>query len=174
MELEARIGWHSRNNLAGVDVINFLDSDTSLAFVHPLYDEHTFAYGFMLVKLSSSSTQSVVKLNNDPAVPAAGTPMTVMGRGNRKDINEDPNAGPIHLGRPENQLDEAPLPYITKQECDKVRTEDGWTYDDTVDESGMLCAGSDDYGACEDDWGAPLVVPNADTSEHLLVGIFGW
>jgi secreted trypsin-like serine protease len=170
LDLEAHIGWYSTSNQG--EVLNFFSKDTLPAFVHPLYDKHSFKYGFMLVKLQSPSSQSFLKLNSDPSVPDSNTKLDVMGRGNRQDVGQT-NTGQINLGKPQNRLDGATLPYIPTEECENARSLGDFTYSDTIADS-LFCAGSDDYGACEDDWGSPIVIKNADPSEHLLVGIFAW
>ena len=142
-----RVGWYQRNNddsekfgTVGRDV-----GDAGI-FIHPSYDDATFEYGFLLIKLDGSSTKAFPKLNNDASKPVSETTMSVIGRGNQKasGFNEM------------NILFEAEIPFIETSECEKGKSHGGWTYTDTIGDS-QFCAGSDEVGACESDWGGPVV-----------------
>ena len=156
------MGWFNRNDISSVDILDIVEGQEP--FVHPLYDPLTFEYGFVLLQLDGSSNKAYPKLNSDPTVPDASTPLNVIGRGNTK------SGG---LGNLQNTLSEASLPFIPKETCELARSDGGWTYEDLIGDS-LFCAGSDDFGACEDDWGAPLVVKSSSPFNDVVVGVTSW
>mmetsp|Transcript_4000 Transcript_4000/g.7995 ORF Transcript_4000/g.7995 Transcript_4000/m.7995 type:complete len:550 (-) Transcript_4000:84-1733(-) len=159
--VEATVGWYNRNN-PNVDVLNIIEGQEP--FVHPNYDPFTFEYGLMLLQLDGTSGNAIPRLNSDPNVPAADTPLTVIGRGNTE------SGG---LGNLQNTLHEAFVPFITTETCEMARSDGGWTYEDLIGDS-LFCAGSDDFGSCEDDWGSPMVVKDASPFNDVVVGVTSW
>ena len=144
-----------------MDVLGIASDDS--VFVHPLYNKFTFEYGFLLIKLDGMSSKEIARLNDDPAIPAKDTPLFVAGRGNQKANG---------IGNLKNILTDASLPFIATDECELARSHGGWSYLDVIGDS-LFCAGSEDYGACEDDWGGPLV-DTSSASYDVLVGVFSW
>ena len=159
--MKATVGWYNRNN-PNVDVLNIVEGQE--AFVHPLYDPFTFEYGFMLLKLDGSSSNAYPVLNSDPSIPAADTPLTVIGRGNTM------SGG---LGNLQNTLHEASVPFISTETCEMARSDGGWTYKDLIGDS-LFCAGSDEFGACENDWGSPLLIKDPPPFNDVVVGVTSW
>ena len=158
---EVKVGWYNQNQEENMDILSIPD-DNSL-FRHPLYNEATFEYGFLLIKLSGTSSKEIARLNDDPAVPTTSTPLNVVGRGSQKASS---------IGRPQNTLTEASLPLIENDTCELFRAHGGWNYKDAIGDS-LLCAGSADYSACGNDWGGPLV-ETSSSSADVLVGVFSW
>ena len=132
-------------------------------FLHPLHDDSTFEYGFLLIKLDGSSGREIARLNDDDSIPTNDTPLNVVGRGNQRSSG---------VGNLQNRLNEASLPFIDKETCELARSSGGWTYKDLIGDS-LFCAGSEDFSACEDDWGGPLVV-TSNNSPDVLVGVTSW
>lgn len=160
--LDTRVGWYDRNDEPGVD-INLVDGQEPL--VHPLYNPRTFEYGFALLRLDGTSDKAVPMLNSDSAVPDTDTPLDAIGRGTKERDT---------IGNLQNTLQDASLPYIPADTCEMARSHGGWTYEDLIEDS-LLCAGSDDFGACENDWGAPLVVKSDGSPfNDVVVGVFAW
>ena len=172
MVAEARVGFYSEiGDSLDDEVFNFQEQNL---FQHPAYNPENFDNAFLLVKLDGASTKAFARLNADPAVPAADTPMMTVGTGNKE---------PAGLGTRETRLSEASLPFIDKETCELERADrrresgskiqTGFTYKDLITDS-VFCAGSAEYGACEDDWGGPLVVKASNPSDDLLVRVFSW
>lgn len=107
-----------------------------------------------------------VAINEDESVPELGDNLLVMGFGDTK-------AGFFAFNVPEI-IQEAEVPYVTNQECNKKNRYDGEITDQ------MLCAGIIDQGgkdACQGDSGGPLVLRTTTPDNNVvdeIVGIVSW
>lgn len=156
-----KVGWYNRNDEESMDILSIPENDA--LFVHPLYDDSTFAYGFLLIKLDGNSGREIAHLNGNENIPTNDTPLSVVGRGSAR------SGG---VGNLQNRLHEASLPFMDKETCELTRSTGGWTYKDLIGDS-LFCAGSDDFSACEDDWGGPLVFASTG-SPDVVVGVTSW
>ena len=161
MIAEVKVGWYNKNDESTMDILGIPENDG--LFQHPLYDESTFEYGFLLVKLDGTSSKEIAHINDNPSVPASNTPLYVLGRGPTE-------AGGV--GNFETRLHDASVPFMENDTCELVRSHGGWTYQDLIKDS-LLCAGAEDFSACEGDWGGPLVA-TSNSSPDVIVGVTSW
>ena len=134
--------------LDGTDAVETLNVESE--FPHPDYDEASRTNDIMLVKLTDPSTLSpLVELNFDPAIPAVGDVVTVIGFGDTADG-----------GDPSNDLLSVTVDTFDDDFCFDL-------YNSFVPET-MICAGTVAGGrdSCQGDSGGPLL-----TAGNVQVGI---
>jgi secreted trypsin-like serine protease len=129
--------------------------------VHPAYNDKTLANGFALILLGGTSDLATVELNANPAVPAAGVDLTVMGQG---------NILPGNLRTPSFLTSTV----VQTSECTAFHSTAGFPAISAT--NSQFCAGSITAGFCDEDWGGPLVIPasNSTAAADRQVGVISW
>jgi len=129
---------------------------------HEDYDDSTTDHDFMLIFLATPATLEenevgLVRLNNDPSLPAAGDIVTVMGWG----VTE--------TGELSDVLMEVDVDVITNEDCE-ISSDGTDNYNGQITEN-MLCAKDKGEDSCQGDSGGPLVALG-DTPTQ--VGVVSW
>ncbi|KAL7517397.1 hypothetical protein ACHAWX_002323, partial [Stephanocyclus meneghinianus] len=126
----------------------------------------------MLVRLEKPTTMDLpfVKLNTDIHRPKVGEDVTVMGWGDRA-INE------FDFIR-SNVLMSADILVISNEDCESTSGIVIWQEEDFngIITDNMLCGANMAKGACQNDYGSPLVIQgsNGYGTDDVLVGIFSY
>jgi trypsin len=134
--------------LDGTNAVETIAVDSE--FPHPDYDAATRTNDIMLVKLTDPSTLSpVVQLNFDPAIPAVGDVVTVIGFGDT-----------VSGGDASNDLLTVTVDTYADDFCFNL-------YNSFVPET-MICAGTVAGGrdSCQGDSGGPLL-----TADNVQIGV---
>jgi len=129
---------------------------------HEDYDASTTDHDFMLVFLATpaelvENEVGLVRLNDDPSVPAAGDIVTVMGWG----VTETGDLSDV--------LMEVDVDVITNEDCE-ISSDGTDNYNGQITEN-MLCAMDTGEDSCQGDSGGPLVILG-DTPTQ--VGVVSW
>jgi secreted trypsin-like serine protease len=140
----------------------FQEFDVLEEVAHPFWDGNIPLYDVMLIKLSGQSTQPLLTVNNDPNLPATeGDFLTLMGFD--FDILGEIASNTI--------LQEVDVGYIPNDVCSELEDPSiGISLDGLVTEQ-WLCADEDDRGICFGDAGNPLILPGADNTQDVQVGL---
>lgn len=117
----------------------------------------------MLLILNETSSNAVVKLNRDSAVPSEGQSMVTIGLGATNSTLD----GPF----PE-VLQELELNAIPNNQCERA-TDGNFTYQGLLT-GNMLCGLYPDAGPCYMDSGGPLILEGGEASQDVLVGTVSW
>lgn len=126
--------------------------------LHPSYvDGLSLRFDQLLLKLSSSSLVTPVKVNLNSNLPGSNQDVTVMGWGLTESGNDN-SLSPILL--------EARLQTLSNSECEQVVDYRGFIFDD------MLCAYETGKDSCQGDSGGPLIMETSNGD--LQVGIVSW
>ena len=128
---------------------------------HEDYDASTTDHDFMLVFLATPAelveNVGLVRLNDDPSIPAVGDIVTVMGWG----VTE--------TGELSDVLMEVDVDVITNEDCE-ISSDGTDNYNGQITEN-MLCAMDTGEDSCQGDSGGPLVILG-DTPTQ--VGVVSW
>ena len=126
---------------------------------HPNYDRNTGDSDLALIKLTTPSTQPIVKMANNSMenVDESAALGTIIGWG-RTETN-------IRV----NQLHRVNVPLVTNNTCASSYIPQGYSISEN-----MLCAGYAEGGkdACSGDSGGPLVIQ--ENEEWVQVGVVSW
>eukprot|EP00521_Asterionellopsis_glacialis_P011232 CAMPEP_0195294664 /NCGR_PEP_ID=MMETSP0707-20130614/15666_1 /TAXON_ID=33640 /ORGANISM="Asterionellopsis glacialis, Strain CCMP134" /LENGTH=617 /DNA_ID=CAMNT_0040355701 /DNA_START=142 /DNA_END=1995 /DNA_ORIENTATION=+ len=140
------------------------DFDISKHFQHELYDPTTYAYDYLLVKLSGKSTHEPVRLNVNRNVPEDNQELTVMGWG--VDNVNSKTSVPV--------LSTATVNYERNEECKQSQSsQSSFSYEPYLRDH-MMCAWDHGEDSCQGDSGGPLISEGSSASEDELVGIVSW
>lgn len=149
---KAEIGRHNLSN-NGEDY----ESISVIAeFIHPNYNDNTSENDFMVLKLASDSSYSLVTLDEGSAEVADGTDVTVMGWG-----------ATCEGGPSSDVLLEVEVDIVGHPRCNSAYGGNSITND-------MLCAARDGKDACQGDSGGPLVIKGSSDEGDVQVGIVSW
>jgi len=136
-----------------VDGVGALDTqEVAYSYAHPDFLGASAGNDIRLLKLRNPSTVTPKAFNTDPAVPADGDPVTVIGFG-------DTVAG----GYGSDTLRQVQVNVVNSDEC--VADFDGGVIPEQ-----MICAASPGKDACQDDSGGPLFAGE----DGEIVGIVSW
>lgn len=127
---------------------------------HPAYDLGTsLSNDFMLLKLSSSSSNPLVRLNSNSNDPQTSDPeLTVVGWGTTVE----------GVNRPPDVLQQVKVEYITNDACKN-------SYGSRAVSSDMMCCREAGQGSCQGDSGGPLVIKGNDgEGTDVQVGVVSW
>ena len=122
---------------------------------HPDYWEYNLQNDLMIIKLSTASSYSPVKLDEKSQTLSSGTDVVVMGWGTT-------TSG----GFQSNVLREVEVDIVSNQECN-VQYGGGITND-------MLCAARAGKDSCQGDSGGPLIIKGSNEANDVLVGVVSW
>ena len=123
---------------------------------HPNYDDSSFSYDFVVLKLDAPVANKPVMLNRDAANPTTGEDLIVVGLGT---LAEDGNA-PIFL-------QDVTVQAVAHATCNSQ-------YAGGIDKVSMFCAGVVGGGkdSCQGDSGGPIV--EIVNGEHTQLGVVSW
>ncbi|KAL7542097.1 hypothetical protein ACHAWF_010727, partial [Thalassiosira exigua] len=158
----ALVGRHDMTDKDGQEI------PMKLEYPHPNYNDESDKNDIMIVFLNGPVTIDVdlIKPNSNPAVPAVGEEVTVVGWG-------DMDARESHETVPDS-LHEVEVKVISNEECrSSSGTFEGGeeVYGDDITASN-LCARADDKDSCQGDSGGPLF--HTQGSEYVQVGVVSW
>jgi trypsin len=111
----------------------------------------------MLLKLSTESKNTPVKINSNPSSPLNGDELTVIGWGTTKQ----------GVNRPPSALQEVAVEAITNTAC-------RGSYSQSAVSSDMLCCDETGRGACQGDSGGPLIYKGSGASDDVMFGSVSW
>jgi trypsin len=118
----------------------------------------------LLLKLSSSTTATPIKINLDPDLPGLNVDVTVVGWG----LTDGGNEGSLS-----SVLQETQLQTISNSECSMSSNPSfPWTNYAGLIFDDMLCAYSFGTDSCQGDSGGPLIMTTSDGD--LQIGIVSW
>jgi secreted trypsin-like serine protease len=146
------IGSSRRNGFSGRGVSRtVLDREK-----HPLYDDSTVNYDYLVMKLNAPVDLKPVELNDDMDSPLNNEALTVIGYGATSEG-----------GSGTNVLQEATVNYIPTSTCNV-------NYSGEINDATMMCGGvGGGIDSCQGDSGGPIFIESgADTFKQ--VGIVSW
>jgi len=154
-EIAVVLGRHTLSSTAGERIA------VQEIMIHPAYKAWWAGSDLALLRLAHASTQTPIALDaheNAPAETQAARG-TVTGWGA---MEGGPSGSDV--------LREVAIPLVARDICNAPEAHNGRV---TVD---MLCAGyaKGGKGACYGDSGGPLMIPHAESTEWLQVGIVSW
>jgi trypsin len=154
---QASIGYFSSADVSETIAINQM-------LVHPGFDPITMSYDFQVVKLASSSSADIIRLNGDPSVPS-GELLSVLGIG-------DTDSGQGFGG--DLSVKGGIINLQDNTACAAFKGNSA-SYSDSIYDS-MLCAFGTSTNACQGDNGGPLVAGNINDPSipDALVGVVSW
>jgi len=165
----AHVGRHNR-----LDPDDDFDGITIASEIrHPAYNDLTYNYDFMILKLEQPSDNPTMRINTDPDLPAVGVPdgVKVVGFG-LTDYYYDGTHG-----ESANILQEVDMEALTNEEC--MQSKDTSNGDEAMANGyeglitgEMLCAQGDGEDSCLGDSGGPLMIQ--ESGEYLQVGVVSW
>lgn len=140
---------------------------------HPRYNPSRTDNDFNLIFLARKTTANVplVKLNKEATIPAARTPVEVMGWG-----DTDPSDWSQRLS---DELHSVEVNVVSNEQCSQAKGYVGWfnyqSYEGAIT-SNMLCAEDANQDSCQGDSGGPLVIKGNDSngSDDVQVGVVSW
>ena len=145
---------------------------------HPQYNQESVNNDFNLIFLSEEiqdvTSRTILKVNNDNAIPKNNAPLTVIGYGDTNPAN--------NIVTNSNILLSTTVYSQSNEKCEEasgvVQSQWGPVYTELRGgiTSNMLCAWAKDTDACQGDSGGPLIQLGDDESgkDDTLVGIVSW
>jgi trypsin len=125
--------------------------------IHPSFNGGSMVYDFMLLRLSSSSSRSPVRIDSaQGATLSSGQALEVMGWGTTSSS-----------GSTSSVLMEVSIGYVTNAVCQAAYGAGEIT--DT-----MMCAASAGKDSCQGDSGGPLIIKGASAAADVQVGVVSW
>ena len=144
------------NKLDGSDAVEIIDVE--LERRHPNYNRETMTNDELLIKLAAPSSSPVAKRNTNPAVPADGDTIKIIGFGTTQ----------YQVAENSEDLLELELSVVNFETCDAVSSA-AYNGRVRVDDDTMLCSDAAGHGPCYGDSGGPVL-----SSDGTVVGIMSW